>query len=290
MPHDAAQNRIDASDAGAATGSTTLGAAVAQFAPGTDVGVNLETIGGFARRAAALGASLLVLPEYSSYFTAELGPSFAEHAQPVDGSFVRGIEALADETGLHIVVGLVETTPVPERFSNTLVAVAPGEGVVARYRKVHLYDAFGQRESDWVVPGETARPETFVVDGLRFGLQTCYDLRFPESTRVLADAGADVVMVPAEWVRGPLKEHHWRTLVTARAVENTVYVLAADHTPPVGVGASMIVDPMGVQLAGLGEEAGVVVAQLSKQRISDVRAVNPALDLRRYRVEPVSLS
>ncbi len=109
-------------------------------------------------------------------------------------------------------------------------------GVLARYRKLHLYDAFGQRESDWVEPGELAEPETFELDGLRFGLMTCYDLRFPEVGRLLADAGADVFVVPAEWVRGPLKEHHWRTLLHARAIENTVFVAAADHPPPLGVG------------------------------------------------------
>src|SRR5690606_6563376 len=122
-----------------------------------------------------------------------------------------------------------------------------GSGVRATYRKLHLYDAFGQRESDWVEPGRIAVPETFEVDGVRFALMTCYDLRFPEVARELVDTGAHAILVPAEWVRGPLKEHHWRTLLHARAIENTVFVAAADHPPPLGVGASMIVDPQGVE-------------------------------------------
>jgi predicted amidohydrolase len=105
-------------------------------------------------------------------------------------------------------------------------------------------------------------------------------------TRRLVDAGADLVLVPAEWVRGPLKEHHWRTLVTARAIENTIYVAAADHAPPIGVGNSMVVDPMGVELVTIGEAVDVAVAHVTPQRIVDVRRVNPALALRRYRVEP----
>ena len=104
--------------------------------------------------------------------------------------------------------------------------------------------------------------------------------------RRLADAGAELVAVPAEWVRGPLKEHHWSTLLAARAIENTLYVAAADHTPPIGVGNSVIVDPMGVVLAGLGETTGVAVAEASAERVADVRRRNPALQLRRYRVEP----
>jgi deaminated glutathione amidase len=101
-------------------------------------------------------------------------------------------------------------------------------------------------------------------------------------SRQLVDAGADLLLVPAEWVRGPLKEHHWRILVTARALENTVYVAAADHAPPIGVGNSMIVDPMGVELVTIGEAAGVAVAEVSLERLADVRRINPALALRRF--------
>jgi predicted amidohydrolase len=115
---------------------------------------------------------------------------------------------------------------------------------------------------------------------------TCYDLRFPEVSRTLADAGVDVVLVPAEWVRGPLKEHHWRTLVQARAIENTVFVAGADHPPPLGVGHSMIVDPQGVIIATVGTTTDVAVAHIDPDAIARVRRVNPALELRRFRVTP----
>ncbi|MGG7463523.1 carbon-nitrogen hydrolase family protein [Plantibacter sp. YIM 135347] len=266
--------------------TAAVGIAVAQFRPGTDPEENLSSMRALADRAVELGAAVVVFPEYSSYFRPDMDASFAEHAQPVDGPFVESLGRLARTLGIHVVAGLVERTGIPDHFANALVALGPDGALEAVYRKIHLYDAFGQRESDWVVPGVIATPETFVAGGLRFGLQTCYDLRFPESTRRLVDAGADVVLIPSEWVRGPLKEHHWRTLLTARAIENTVYVAAADHSPPIGVGASMIVDPMGVQLAGLGEEDGVIVAHASTDRIAAVRAVNPALELRRFVVAP----
>jgi predicted amidohydrolase len=95
-----------------------------------------------------------------------------------------------------------------------------------------------------------------------------------------------VFLVPAEWVRGPLKEHHWRTLLHARAIENTVFVAAADHPPPLGVGNSLIVDPLGVELAAVGTSTDVAVAHLDVGAIERVRRVNPALALRRFRVEP----
>lgn len=258
--------------------------AVAQFTPSDDKAANLHSIDALARRAVARGAKLVVFPEYSSFFVAEIGESSVAAAEPLDGPFAMALAALAAELGVHLVAGMLETTSDSGRFSNTLVAFDGAGSLVAKYRKIHLYDAFGQKESDWVVPGAIEKPETFVVGDLAVGLQTCYDVRFPEVTRRLVDAGADLIALPSEWVRGPLKEHHWRTLVTARALENTVYVAAADQAPPIGAGNSMIVDPMGIELATIGENTDVALAWVSSARIAEVRAVNPALDLRRFGV------
>lgn len=258
--------------------------AVAQFAPIDDMQANLRVIRDLATAAVGRGARLVVFPEYSSFFEPAIGSASIAAAEPVDGDFVRVLEALAKVLGVHIVAGMLERTDDPVRVSNTLVALDPHGTLVATYRKLHLYDAFGQRESDNVIPGAIETPETFVVDGITVGLQTCYDLRFPEVTRRIVDAGADLVLVPSEWVRGPLKEHHWRTLATARAIENTVYLAAADHAPPIGVGNSMIVDPMGVELATIGDETGIAVGWVGRDRLDAVRASNPALALRRFRV------
>lgn len=263
--------------------------AVAQFAPTADVEDNLAAIDELVARAAARGARIVLLPEYSSFFVHPFDERLAAHAESVDGPFVDGLVSIAASRGVHVVAGLLERADDPKKVRNTVVAV-DGHGVQAVYRKQHLYDAFGQHESDWVEPGELAPPQTFVVDGLRFALMTCYDLRFPEVARTLADAGADVILIAAEWVRGPLKEHHWRTLLHARAIENTLFVAAADHPPPLGVGASMIIDPQGVELAGVGIASDVAVAHLDPDDIDRVRRVNPALALRRFSVVPGTAS
>lgn len=261
--------------------------AVAQFAPGDDPAANLAEISRLAVDAASRGAMLVVLPEYSSYFTAEMGPDWVEAAQTLHGPFVRGLSEIAAELGIHLVAGILELVPgEPPRAANTIVALDPDGELVAHYRKIHLYDAFGQRESDWIVAGPVEQPRTFEAGGFTVGLQTCYDVRFPETTRHLVDAGVDLVLLPSEWVRGPLKESAWRTLVTARALENTVFVAAADQAPPLGAGNSMIVDPMGVELATIGETTDVAVAWISPARVRQVRHVNPALELRRFRVQP----
>ncbi len=270
-----------------ASDSTSIAIAVAQFAPGEDKAANLEQIRDLATTAAVRGAKLVVFPEYSSYFTPEFGEQSVAAAETLDGPFVAGLEAIAKVLDIHLVVGMLEVVEDDQRFSNTLVALDPRGGLVAKYRKMHLYDAFGQSESDWVVPGPIEQPETFALGELTVGLQTCYDIRFPEVTRRLVDAGADLVLLPSEWVRGPLKEQHWRTLVTARAIENTVYIAAADHAPPIGAGNSMIVDPMGTELVTIGDATAVGVAWISAERVAAVRSVNPALGLRRFGIHPL---
>jgi len=263
----------------------TLAIGVAQFAPTADSGANLESIEQLVATASARGARVVVFPEYSSYFVDPFDESLAENAQQLDGPFVQTLTRIARAHDVVVVAGLLERASDEQRVRNTAVAV-DATGLVAHYRKLHLYDAFGQRESDWVEPGEPGAPQTFELAGLRFGLMTCYDLRFPEVGRLLVDAGTDVFLVPAEWVRGPLKEHHWRTLLHARAIENTVFVAAADHPPPLGVGHSLVVDPQGVELAAVGTSTDVAVAHLDVGAIERVRRVNPALALRRFRVEP----
>jgi predicted amidohydrolase len=263
-----------------------FGVAVAQFAPGPDKAANLETMARLARTAKERGAALVVFPEYSSYFVDPMGEQLVDNAEPLDGPFVTVLAGLAIELDVHIIAGMVAQATDARRFANLLVAVSPADGLVATYSKLHLYDAFGAHESDWVEAGTIEDPQTFSIEGVTVGMQTCYDIRFPEVSRRLVDAGADLVAVPAEWVRGPLKEQHWRSLVTARALENTIYVAAADQTPPIGVGASLVVDPMGVTIASLGEREDVAVAWIDPRRIDEVRSVNPALALRRFTVTP----
>lgn len=258
--------------------------AVAQFAPSADKDGNLAEIARLASAAAERGARLVVFPEYASYFADPIDETYSANAEPVDGPFSARLRSLAAELGITIVAGLVERG-TGTHVRNAVIAV--GEtGVLAVYRKQHLYDAFGQRESAWIEPGPVGAAQTFVVDGLTYGLMTCYDLRFPEVARTLADADADAAIVPAEWVRGPLKEHHWNTLLAARAIENTMYVIAADHAAPIGIGASAVIDPQGVASAQLALDTGIAVADVDPARIAETRRQNPALTLRRYRVSP----
>lgn len=251
-----------------------------QFAAATDVVANLDRIGRLVREAARQGADLVVVPEAAMHDFATPDRPLGPIAQDIGGAFVSALTELAREVEATIVAGMFERSADLMRPFNTLVALGPGGELLATYRKAHLYDSFGYCESNRLLAGDGASV-TFEAGGFTLGLMTCYDLRFPEFARGLVSAGADVLVVPAAWVRGPLKEDHWVTLLRARAIENTAYVVAAAQTGSTYAGRSMIVDPMGVALSALGDEEGSTSALLTAGRLTDVRMLNPSLDNRR---------
>ncbi|HSS68904.1 MAG TPA: carbon-nitrogen hydrolase family protein [Nocardioidaceae bacterium] len=252
--------------------------AALQFAATTDVGDNIATIGGLIEQAP--DADLVVAPEAAMHDFGKPDLPLGPVAQDVDGPFVAALAARARAIRATIVAGMFEKSADENRPYNTLVALGPDGDLLATYRKVHLYDSFGYRESDRLLPGDPD-PVTLKVGDLVVGLMTCYDLRFPEYARLLVDAGADALAVPAAWVRGPLKEDHWETLLRARAIEHTAYVIAAAQTGPAYSGSSMVVDPMGVAIARLGDETGVATADVTLDRLREVRQRNPSLANRR---------
>ena len=166
------------------------------------------------------------------------------------------------------------------RVHNTVVAVAGDGRLIGSYRKIHLYDAFGHRESDRIAPGD-GKTLVFELGGMRLGVMTCYEVRFPEVARRLAELGAEVLLLPAAWVRGPLKELHWETLTRARAIENTVYVAAAGQVSAKYAGLSAIYDPMGVAIVNADESEGLTVGEVTRERLEEVRLINPSLAMRR---------
>ena len=128
----------------------------------------------------------------------------------------------------------------------------------------------------------------FDVDGWSVGLTTCYDVRFPEQYSYLAQRGVDAICVIAGWVAGPGKVGHWETLLRARAIETTSYVIGSDLTGPRFAGHSGIWDPFGDRLVGAGDEPTVIHGTLSRKRLEDVRAMLPSLAHKRFSVAPAT--
>ncbi|GAB2639117.1 carbon-nitrogen hydrolase family protein [Kribbella swartbergensis] len=259
--------------------------AVVQAASSYDKAANRELVTRVVADAAHERPDLVVLPEAIMADFAVEGGSVAEAAEALDGEFVSTLRKCAVDHGVAIVAGMFELSCDQHRPYNTLLAVGADGSLLGAYRKIHLYDAFGYKESDQLTAGDVA-PVVVKVGEFSLGLMTCYDLRFPELSRALVDAGAEALVVPAAWVRGPLKEHHWTTLLTARAVENTCYVVAAAQNGKKYCGLSQVIDPQGVTIASVGEADGHAFADLSADRLADVRLRNPSLQNRRYTVTP----
>lgn len=251
---------------------------------GQDKAQNLEEISRLTEQAATAGSRLVVFPEFAMFDTPQLDEQFVKEGEALDGPFVTALSALAKRTSVSIVAGMLEAIPGEDRGYNTLVLVTPDKGLAHVYHKLHLYDAFGIRESDHIRPGEIDEPATFTVDDVTVGMLTCYDLRFPEAARRHADAGVQLLLYPAAWMPGARKEDHWNTLVRARAIENTLYVAAVSQGPSIGTGGSLIVDPMGVMLGEIGDWTGIAVAEARPQRVAEVRTANPSLANRRFTV------
>jgi predicted amidohydrolase len=228
--------------------------------------------------AAASGADLVLFPEAAMVGGAS-DRSLVPFAEPLDGPFVGELQRLAAKRSIAIVAGMFEPAE-SARVYNTVVAVAADGRLIGSYRKIHLYDAFGHRESDRIAPGD-GQTLVFELGGMRLGVMTCYEVRFPEVARRLAELGAEVLLLPAAWVRGPLKELHWETLTRARAIENTVYVAAAGQVSAMYAGLSAIYDPMGVAIVNAGESERLTVGEVTRERLDEVRLINPSLAMRR---------
>ncbi len=259
--------------------------ALGQFAPTADGDANIAHIRGLASEAKNRGATLLVCPEYSQGFLAKQGPEWAALAEPVGGAFVSAVQQISvDHQGLIIIAGMLVASGAKPR--NTIVAVGPG-GLVARSEKIHLYDAFGSHESQWVTPGVITPPEILELGPHRIGLMACYDLRFPEVARRLVDAGATGIVVPAQWVPGPHKVQQWTTLLRARAIETQCFVVGCGHQEPHGIGHSMVVDPQGTTVGELGTSEGMICATMSISMVEQAREANPITAARRFGVTPL---
>ena len=174
----------------------------------------------------------------------------------------------------------IHVPSTPGRAWNMLVALQAGN-IVARYAKLHLYDAFAIQESRRVDAGNEIAP-LLEVEGMKVGLMTCYDLRFPELALAQALQGAEILVLPAAWVRGPLKEHHWSTLLAARALDTTCYMVAAGECGNKNIGQSRIIDPFGVTIAAASEMPALIMAEVTPERVRQVRAQLPVLNNRRF--------
>lgn len=267
--------------------SDRLRIAAVQMNSRDDKAANLDTALRLIDEAAAAGAQLVALPEVWTYLGPDEG-NFA-NAEPVPGPTTDRLAERARRHGIYLHGGSIyERAGEDGRLLNTTVVLDPNGEIVARYSKLHMFDVVldgvaAYQESATVTAGdEIVLTE---IAGWQVGLTICYDLRFPELHRILALRGADLILLPAAFTLTTGKDH-WEVLIRARAIENGVYVVAPAQVgqhPPSNwcYGRSLVVDPWGTVLATAPDTEGVVVADLTKARIRQVRRQVPALANRR---------
>jgi predicted amidohydrolase len=264
-----------------------LRVAAVQLNSTAEEAANLELADRLTRAAAADGAELIVLPEKWTALGSDEDQRAA--AQTLEGPAIAWARAVARELGVELVAGsILELVDGQEKLSNTSVHVGRDGQIEAVYRKVHMFDVEvgGRvyRESAIEQAGrEIVMSRT--AGGVELGMSICYDLRFPELYRILAVRGARIVTVPAAFTLATTRDH-WETLVRARAIEDQVFVIAANQIGPHPAGQhsggrSMIVDPWGIVLAQAADGDGHIVAELDLERQREIRASLPSLANRR---------
>lgn len=256
--------------------------AIAQVESSTDKKENLRKAVGLIQEAKRKGAGLIAFPEFLMAFSpaSQSTEQLTQVAEPADGPFISSLCNAAKAAGISVIATIYENSTVPNRVFDTAVWIDARGNIASVYRKLHLYDAFGFKESDKFHPGDAVAP--LVKSGeCHFGMMICYDLRFPEMARMLALEGANVLVAPAGWVQGDLKVEHWQTMIKARALENGSYVIAPGQVGNIYIGHSMVVDPLGRTLVDLGEKEGLEVVELNLKLVQETREKLPLLKNRR---------
>jgi len=275
--------------------------AAIQLTSTEDVGKNLQTSVRLVKQAASAGAQLIGLPENFAYLGSDLDhrASLAESiSDGAPGPILGAMQRVAKETAAWLLLGGFPergTAAAPDagrdaapRIRNTSILLTPDGAIAAIYRKIHLFDVdvpggLRFRESEAVEPGDGVVVAETPWGGL--GLTICYDLRFPELYRAIAQRGARLVAVPAAFTLETGKDH-WHLLLRARAIENQVYLFAPAQFGSHGgqrrsYGHALVADPWGVVVAECGNHEGYALATVDFDYQDQVRRNLPCLAHRR---------
>ena len=256
--------------------------AVVQFKASTNKEENLKKIISYISKASSKNATLCALPEFIMFYTksSQTPKELASLSETITGNFISSISKVAKKNHIQVVGSFYEKSKKSNRVYDTSFVINHLGKVISTYRKIHLYDALGFKESDKMIPGsKIAKPVGTSIG--KIGMMICYDLRFPEMSRALALAGSEVLIVPSAWVKGPMKEEHWITINKTRAIENGCYVIAPDQVGNIYCGRSLVVDPYGKVLVDMKKKQGISFIDIDLKKVKETRKVLPLLKNRR---------
>ena len=262
-------------------------AAVVQFKASTNKEDNLKKIISYISKAASKNATLCAFPEFMMFYTnsSQTAKQLATLSETITENFVTTIAKTAKENHIQVIGSFYEKSRKKNRVYDTSFVIDKSGKVISTYRKIHLYDALGFKESDKMVSGSKITKPVKTSIG-KIGMMICYDLRFPEMSRSLVVAGSDVLVIPSAWVKGNMKEEHWITINKARAIENGCYVIAPDHVGNIYCGRSLVVDPYGKILLDMKKKQGIGFVNIDLNKVKQTRKVLPLLRNRRTDIYP----
>jgi predicted amidohydrolase len=267
--------------------------AVIQMKSTTKKSENLEASIDYIKEAAGKKAQLVCFPEFQMAYspTEQSAKELLSIAENVQGQFISTLRTEAKRSRINVIATIFESRQTEQnsksrskhhndRVSDTAVIISNQGQIKSIYRKLHLYDALGFKESDKLASGNKIIQPLRTNSG-KIGLMICYDVRFPEMSRILALAGAEILAIPSAWVQGGMKEEHWQIMLKARAIENGCYVIAPDQVGNIYSGRSMVIDPFGITLLDMGAKEGLEIIEIARSRLKSVRKSLPLLDNRR---------
>lgn len=262
-------------------------AAVVQFKASTNKEDNLTKIISYISKAASKNAALCAFPEFMMFYTSssQTPKQLANLAETINGNFVTTIAKAVKENQIQVVGSFYEKSRKKDRVYDTSFLISKSGKVLSTYRKIHLYDALGFKESNKMVSGSRITKPVKTSIG-KIGMMICYDLRFPEMARSLATAGAEVLVAPSAWVKGNMKEEHWITINKTRAIENGCYVIAPDQVGNIYCGRSLVVDPYGKILLDMKKKQGIGFVNIDLNKVKQTRKILPLLKNRRTDIYP----
>ena len=243
---------------------------------------NLKKILDYIVQAAKRNSAMCAFPEFMMFYTPshQSALELASLAEKITGEFVTSISEAARKNSVQVVGTFYEKSPKANRVYDTSFPIDRNGKIVSKYRKIHLYDALGFKESGKLYPGSSITKPVKTSVG-KMGMMICYDLRFPEMSRILASSGSEVLVVPSAWVKGKMKEEHWLTINKTRAIENGCYVISPDQVGNIYCGRSVVVDPYGKILLDMKKREGIGFVDISLDEVKQVRQRLPLLQNRR---------
>lgn len=256
--------------------------AVVQFKASTEKNKNLDKILDYIKDSSKKKAKLCAFPEFMMFYTtsSQSPPELSKLAERIDGNFVSSIAECAKQNNIQVVGTFYEKSKKRNRVYDTAFFVNKSGIIESIYRKIHLYDALGFRESDKMTSGsKIAKPTKSSIGNI--GMLICYDLRFPEMSRTLTASGSEILIAPSAWVKGKMKEEHWLTINKTRAIENGCYVVAPDQVGNIYCGRSIVVDPFGKILLDMKKRQGIGFVDIDLDKVKEIRKSMPLLKNRR---------